>query len=384
MTEPQKQTSRKSILRITLVGFLLCLVGLIFLAAIAIRQQVKQTVGEPDASLSFSQRVFYEVSFFVYQGSINQPSNLTGETIFTIESGEPLDMVIAALQEQGIISDRKLLRNMLVYTGADRRILPGKYQIPGGSSLREVAWRLQDINASLIDFVILPGWRKEEIAEALPTSGLAIPMDKFLAIVNSPLNVADLVDAETLSHEGFLAPGRYLFRRDISTTEFINAFVDHSRQILSQDLVKAYANHGLTTYQAVILASIIQREAVVDEEKPLIASVFLNRLAQGMPLQSDPTAQYALGFNPEWGWWKSPLSLKDLTIESPFNTYIISELPPAPISNPDESSLRAVAFPMESTFLYFRASCDNSGKHVFSNTIEEHTMNACPDAVSGS
>lgn len=384
MTRSQKPALQIPLLRITIIGFLFCMIGLIFAASSVFRQQIKQTVGEPDASLSSLQRVFYEFTFIINQGKINQPYTQADETLFVIESGQPLDAVISALHEQGIISDEKMLRNMLVYTGADRRISPGKYQIPAGSSLRDVAWRLQDINTSLVDFVILPGWRKEEIAEALPTSGLAIPLDKFLSTANSPLNATDISGDYPVSHEGFLAPGHYLFRRDISPEEFINVLVDHSRQILSADLVNAFAEHELTTYQAVILASIVQREAVVDEEKPLIASVFLNRLAQGMPLQSDPTVQYALGYNPAWGWWKSPLSLQDLTIESPYNTYIISKFPPAPISNPDESSLRAVAFPEESTFLYFRATCDASGKHIFAHTIEEHTMNACPETGPGS
>jgi len=146
---------------------------------------------------------------------------------------------------------------------------------------------------------------------------------------------------------------------------------------VTPDMRKAYTSHGLTTYQAVTLASIIQREAVLDAEKPLIASVFLNRIKLGMLLQTDPTVQYSLGYNPEWGWWKSPLSLSDLQINSTYNTYIINGLPPTPISNPDEVSLKAVAFPEESTYLYFRAACDGSGEHVFSETIEEHTMNGC-------
>lgn len=382
MTEKNDQLNHHKTVRLIAILFVICLVLLLFMGTRLIRQQVRQMAGEPDSSLGTFQVMLYEMTFFANQGKIVRPIELSQETTFSIESGEPLDDVLTHMKDQGIITDVGLFRSLLIYSGADRRILPGKYVIAGGSSMLDVAGRLQDVNASLVDFVILPGWRKEEIAEALPTSGLAVPMDKFLAAVNQPITDPDLADTEIGSYEGFLAPGRYAFRRDVSTEAFIAAFVDHSKQILSKDLRDAYANHGLSTYQAVILASIIQREAVIDTEKPLIASVFLNRLHQGMPLQSDPTVQYSLGYNPEWGWWKSPLSLQDLQIDSTYNTYIINGLPSSPISNPDETSLRAVAFPEESIYLYFRAACDASGKHVFSETIEEHTMNGCSDSGS--
>jgi UPF0755 protein len=382
MNENKPRHNHRSLIRIMAAVFMVCLIALIFLGAKMIRQQVRQMVGEPDVSLSSMQISMYEFTFFINQGKITQPSNLSQEALFTINSGDPLDDVIKKLQNQGIISDGGLFRSLLIYSGADRRILPGKYLIPGGSSLGDVAARLQDVNSSLVDFVILPGWRKEEIAEALPTSGLSIPMDEFLNVVNQPITDMDLADAEMISHEGFLAPGRYSFRRDVSIDTFISTFVEHSKKILSQELRDKFTDYGLTPYQAVILASIIQREAIINTEKPLIASVFLNRLQQGMPLQSDPTVQYALGYNPEWGWWKSPLSLQDLQINSTYNSYIINSLPPAPISNPDETSLQAVAFPEESTYLYFRAACDSSGKHVFSETIEEHTMNGCDNSGS--
>ena len=127
-----------------------------------------------------------------------------------------------------------------------------------------------------------------------------------------------------------------------------------------------------------ILASIVEREAVKDEEKPLIASVYLNRLKIGMKLDADPTVQYALGFDFTNGtWWKNPLSLNDLQFDSPFNTYIYAGLPPAPIANPGLNSLQAVAFPAETPYYFFRAKCDGSGFHFFSETFEEHVANGC-------
>jgi UPF0755 protein len=112
---------------------------------------------------------------------------------------------------------------------------------------------------------------------------------------------------------------------------------------------------------------------------PLIASVFLNRLAAGMPLEADSTAQYALGYQEKTHtWWKNPLSLGDLQVDSPYNTYLYGGLPPGPISNPGLNALRAVAFPAQAEYYYFRAACDGSGEHNFAETFEEHLQNACP------
>jgi UPF0755 protein len=141
---------------------------------------------------------------------------------------------------------------------------------------------------------------------------------------------------------------------------------------------EGFERQGLSVVEAVNLASIVQKEAVVADEKPLIASVFLNRLAIGMPLETDPTVQYALGFDESTGsWWKSPLYLGDLAVDSPYNTYQNVGLPPGPISNPDLGSLWAVAFPAETPYYFFRAACDGSGRHNFAVTFEEHLGNAC-------
>ena len=139
---------------------------------------------------------------------------------------------------------------------------------------------------------------------------------------------------------------------------------------------QAYGTLGLSLRDAVILASIIEREAVLAEEKPLMAAVFLNRLAAGMPLQADPTVQYALGFV-EGTWWKSPLSAADLQVNSPYNTYLAPALPPGPISNPGLASLLAVANPADVDYLFFVLDCAAAtpGAHAFSVTYDEHLAN---------
>ena len=138
---------------------------------------------------------------------------------------------------------------------------------------------------------------------------------------------------------------------------------------MTLDLRSGFVNHGLNVYQAVTLASIIQSEAVMEQEMPMIASVFYNRLAIDMPLQADPTVQYALGYNSaQASWWTTPLSAQDLQFNSPFNTYIYPGLPPGPISNPGLGALQAVASPEQSQYYYFQARCDGSGFHNFAET----------------
>ncbi len=377
MTKSSVIAPRQSLIRIVAVFFLICLVGLAFLGINVLEQQVQSMIGKPDPALTPNQVRYYEMQFFLNQGKIFQSGRLIQDVNFAIESGQSIDQIIDGMDYQGIISDKKLFRNLLIYRGIDRQILPGSYRISAGSSMRDVLLILQDASSILVNFVILPGWRIEEIADALPTSGLSISPEEFLSVAVSPVADPGIAGGEAITHEGFLFPGQYAFRRDVSLDDFIGAFLTRFKQEVTPDKREAFAARGLSVYQAVTLASIVQREAILDEEKPRIASVFINRLDQGMPLQTDPTVQYSLGFSPEWGWWKSPLSFQDLQIQSTYNTYIINGLPPTPIANPDEASLNAVAFPEESTFLYFRAACDNSGKHVFSETIEEHSMNGC-------
>ena len=184
---------------------------------------------------------------------------------------------------------------------------------------------------------------------------------------------------ENRSMEGFLYPGSYRVPRQTNIEQLLGILISEFESQLSLDLLDGFQRQGLNLHQAVTLASIVEREAIVAEEMPIIASVFLNRLAIGMPLEADSTVQYAVGFNPDQNtWWTNPLSMNDLQFDSPYNSYIYAGLPPGPIANPGSRAMRAVAFPAQSPYYYFRATCDDSGKHTFSETFEEHLNKACP------
>jgi UPF0755 protein len=236
------------------------------------------------------------------------------------------------------------------------------------------------VSASLteVTFTVLPGWRMEEIAASLPTSGLEFTPKAFLAAASAPVNAPDFLPAGA-SAEGFLSPGQYVLPRTTSAEQLVFTLLQGFSSELTADLQNGFASHGLTIYQAVTLASIIQREAVAPGEMPMLASVFYNRLAAGMPLQTDPTVQYALGYNAaQRTWWTNPLSAEDLQFDSPYNTYVYSGLPPSPISNPGLSALQAVASPAQSNYYFFQARCDGSGLHNFAETFEQHQQNNCP------
>lgn len=302
------------------------------------------------------------------------------EKPFAIQAGETVNSVAFRLEENHLIQDAAVFRLYMIYAGKDQTMQAGNYSLSPAMQPLEIADLIQNPISQEVTFVILAGWRSEEIANLLPTSGLSITPGEFLRFIESPedLNLPDgLVAANGM--EGYLAPGEYLLQRDISVKDLVQTFLDRFAGELTQDIRAGFERQGLTLTEAVTLASIVEKEGVVDDEHPLIASVFYNRLQAGMKLDSDPTVQYALGYNAnKQTWWTNPLSLDDLQTDSPFNTYLYAGLPPHPISNPGLSALQAVAYPAQSPYYYFRARCDGSGTHAFAKTYEEHVQNACP------
>ncbi|RPI92450.1 MAG: endolytic transglycosylase MltG [Chloroflexi bacterium] len=336
--------------------------------------------GPAAPSLSLPERVQYSALLLWYDGLLTQPLDLNGaEQTFTIEAGESADLVAIHLRSQGLIRDSESFRSYLIYSGLDTSIQAGEYQLSTAMSALDIAHELQDATPEDVTFVVLPGWRVEEIAESLPTSGLPITYDEFLNAAKTPPQEYDFLVGAS-SAEGFLYPDAYIFPRTTSSAEEIIAeMVRNFAAHLTLDLRNGFDRQGLTVYQAVTLASMVEREAVQEEEQALIASVYLNRLNIGMKLDADPTVQYAIGYNLlQQTWWTNPLNLLDLEINSVYNTYRYEGLPPTPIANPSLDALRAVAFPTETTYYYFRAKCDESGFHEFSETFDEHLQNGCP------
>ncbi|RLD01714.1 MAG: endolytic transglycosylase MltG [Chloroflexi bacterium] len=354
--------------------FLLILLALAVLIAIPII--AKSLYGAPSPALSGIQGFKYAAKIIYYNSTIKRPTDPFGtEKNFKLSNGESPYQIAARLKSEGLILDEDAFITLLVYTGADSHLLPGNYKLSPTLSMQSIAGMLQDSRTSQIIFIVLPGWRIEEIAESLASSGLSISEKTFLDAAQIP--PPRVVDAEeATSSEGFLFPDQYLLSRDLTAEELLAELTQNFADHLSPELKAGFAMQGLTLYDAVKLASIVEREAVVADERKMIASVFLNRLRASQKLESDPTVQYALGYTGET-WWKAPLSYADLKIQSPYNAYLYAGLPPTPICNPSLGSLKAVAFPAETNYYYFRARCDGSGLHAFAETFEEHLNNGC-------
>lgn len=364
--------------RFIFILFILALLAVVYFSLGYAPARASLLYGSPASHLSLAERVEYAARLLARGDALATPLDPNGtEQIFTIASGESAVSVAERLQQANIISNSQAFLDYLVYTGLDRTLQSGDYVISPALSIIEVARQMQDSTPADVAFVILAGWRMEEIAASLPTSGLEISPAKFLYAAKTPPPVLTL-EVDSASMEGFFFPASYILPRNASSQQALEIIARNFVLHITKEMRAGFAAQGLNLYQAVILASIVERESIQTDEQALIASVFLNRLKIGMTLGSDPTVQYALGYDSATQtWWKNPLSLEDLKFDSPHNTYIHAGLPPAPIANPSLSALQAVAFPQNSSYYYFRARCDNSGYHFFAVTMEEHIANGC-------
>ena len=269
----------------------------------------------------------------------------------TIPEGAGAGQVASVLKRESVIFSASWFRVLVKITGTGKRIMPGEYALRERMSAEEALWRLtHSVYVSSIRVVIPEGWRMEQIAERLEANGVT-PAQKFL----------ELARAQKL--EGYLFPSTYHLKKNTPPQEVINLLkLEFERQI--RPLFSKGFPEKLDERKALIIASIVEREAVDDSERPLIAAVYLNRYRIGMALEADPTVQYALGY------WKKGLTLKDLKYKSPYNTYAVGGLPPGPICNPGYSSIAAAMAPANLDALYFVA--DRKGKHIFNASFEDH------------
>jgi UPF0755 protein len=233
-------------------------------------------------------------------------------------------------------------------------------------------------------FTVFPGWRLEQVADSLAINGIMDGQSfRRVAEQGTVLSHSLLQDRPAnKSYEGYLFPGIYHLSPSPTPEELISQMLAHMADQLPPNAGELARNQGLTFFEALTLASIVEREAVLDSERPLIASVYLNRLQNKgghRYLQADPTVQYALGYQSATGqWWKAPISLSEYAeVKDPYNTYLNPGLPPGPISNPSIKSILAVLYPAQTDYLYFVCSqpdCEG-GRHTFAETYDEHLRN---------
>jgi len=257
----------------------------------------------------------------------------------------------------------------------------GDYELSKSMSTPEIIQVLAkgEVKRGLVA-TIPEGWRTEQIADRLDASGFTQRAD-FLQAVSNPQTVPgfDVLPPPAPQRlEGYLFPETYEVPQPVSGSRAAELMVRMFAQRIG-DALRTPSETGLSSQQVITLASIVEREAKIPSERATIASVYLNRLKQDMPLQADPTVQYAIATRDgpaatAYNYWRD-LSAADLQVDSPYNTYAHAGLPPGPICNPGEASIRAVLAPAKTDYLYFVATADGSGTHLFARTLDEHNAN---------
>lgn len=286
-----------------------------------------------------------------------------------IPKGATARQAAEALKEKKIISSTTWFRIAVKITGTGKRIMPGSYMMRTHMSSEEALHKLITTipMAETADITIPEGWRMEQIAERLQSNGVISSAQEFI----------DLAKAQ--DKEGYLFPSTYQFKKNISASEALKVFANEFEKQIRPLFAQGF-KEGMDEKKVMIIASIVEREAVVDSERPMIAAVYLNRCKKRMKLEADPTTQYALGYQTWYengekreGWWKKGITIKDLKTESPYNTYYSRHLPPGPICSPGKSSIEAALNPLENfDALYFVATADGTGRHTFNTNFKEH------------
>ena len=284
----------------------------------------------------------------------------------TIPPGATVRVVADSLAAHDVISSRRWFRIVAKVGGYEKRLRAGTYEIRRGSGARAALRAIAGGKAVLTRFTVPEGFTLLDIAD-LAERELRIPRAEVLAATRDTALLREF-EVPAATFEGFLRPETYLVAPGIEAETLIRALATTFRESWDTAWTTAAGAQGLSRLEVVTLASIVEGEAAVDSDRPLVAAVYRNRLRLGMPLQADPTVQYALQL--ATGKRKPRLFERDYQFESPYNTYLHPGLPPGPVGAPSSKSVQAALFPAPVPFLYFVAGANKT--HVFSRTYAEH------------
>lgn len=292
------------------------------------------------------------------------------ERLVSIEPGLGASQILQRLESEGVIADADLARAYLVYRLRDPKIQAGEYRFRGPMSTPEVLGKLVRGDVVTRDVTIVEGLTLEETADHLAAKGFG-RREAFLEAMRSPAPIAEL-DPEAGDLEGYLFPETYSFASGTTEADIVAKMVSTFRKRWDEGVrpILDRREGGRSVRELVTLASLVEKEAQIEQERPLIAAVYDNRLQRGIGLGADPTVIFALKLR---GDWDGNIRREDLRIDSPYNTYRYAGLPPGPIASPGLASLRAAAEPADVPYLYFVSR--NDGTHVFAETLAEHNRN---------
>jgi len=286
-------------------------------------------------------------------------------TYVDIASGTGTRAIAAKLEEYGVLRSRFVFDLLRAVKGG--KLIAGEYRFNRPATAIEVYARMVRGDVYTIPVTLPEGYTIFEIAQAVETAGLS-SREAFLAAERSQTALIADLNPQAISLEGYLFPDTYSFSRHTTPDQMVGAMVRRFRQVAAQ-LGLTPDGSGDELARTVILASLVEREVSRDEERPLVAGVFSNRLAQGIPLATDPSVIYAAQLE---GRYRGTIYASDLSSPSPYNTYRHAGLPPGPICNPGIAALKAALAPAHTDFLYFVA--DAQGHSRFSATLKEHTQ----------
>jgi UPF0755 protein len=310
--------------------------------------------------------VFLLLSISVLSWFLFVPSSKTTSTkVIFIKKGTPLKKVSEVLEQEGIIKNRHFFVFLTTILGKKARIKAGEYEFHTQMLPLEVLSALAKGKVKRHLVTIPEGFTLSQIAQLLENLNL-VEKKGFLQKASSPafINALGLSQLAGATLEGYLFPDTYHLVGQTDPEEVIQMMVHRFRKVFGPDFARGASELGISERDVVILASIIEKETSLSEEKPLISAVFHNRLKKKIPLQSDPTVIYGIKH------FNGNLTKEDLTRPTPYNTYLLAGLPPTPICNPGRDSLLAAVRPAPVSYLYFVSK--NDGSHYFSSDIEDH------------
>jgi UPF0755 protein len=305
--------------------------------------------------------------FFVAQVNqfLNSPVVVPeqGELV-EIRPGTSFRQISDELESRGIIERPVYLRLYARYSGKANRVQAGEYRVAQGTTPRELLDIFVSGDVELYSFTIVEGWTFRELVEALDRDPI---VEKSIVFEDWPA-VLESFSAEVSHPEGMFLPQTYRFPRGTRDVDVLRQAYDLMQTTLAQEWESRDQNLPISSaYEALTLASIIEKETALASERPLIAGVFVRRLQQRMRLQTDPTVIYGIGVD-----FNGNLTRRDLRTDSPYNTYTRGGLPPTPIALPGQAAIHAALHPAAGTEVYFVATGRGDGSHKFSNTKAEH------------
>lgn len=283
-----------------------------------------------------------------------------------IPTGSSFAAVTDSLTAHQVIAHPILFKLLARMRGLDRVVRAGIYQLPTHSSESAVLETLRRGDQLMLRFTVPEGLTLAEIA-VLAAQGLSVPVDSFMAAANDAA-AAGAVVTGAMNFEGLLLPETYLVPAHVTARGLVHIMATQGATLWTPAWQQRLDSLGLTRLHLLALASIVEGEARVDSERPVIAGVYWNRMRKGMALQADPTVQYAIQL--ATGSRKQRLMLKDYEFPSPYNTYRNTGLPPGPVDAPGRKSIEAALYPADVPWLFFVAAGD--GHHVFTRTYQEH------------